>query len=79
MLTNTLHRIGMTSDVLYAAGLASIAASILAWRVRSGQDNAHAERLGIFIGLWTPAFFILGNGLALRERAGQQAGGFAEG
>lgn len=73
MLIKTLHRLGITSDVMYGAGLASIAASILAWRIRSGDDQGHAERLGIFVGLWTPSFFILGNGLKIREEANPAA------
>jgi len=43
-------------------GFTSIAASIAAWYVEKGDDkeqNAHAERYGIFIGLWPPAFFTL--------------------
>ncbi len=43
-------------------GFTSIAASVAAWYVEKGEDkeqNAHAERYGIFIGLWPPAFFAL--------------------
>lgn len=43
-------------------GFTSIAASIAAWYVEKGDDkeqNAHAERYGIFIGLWPPVFFTL--------------------
>jgi len=43
-------------------GLSSIAASIAAWYKEKGDDdieNAHAERTGIFIGLWPQTFFAL--------------------
>lgn len=43
-------------------GLSSIAASIAAWYKEQGDDdveNAHAERTGIFIGLWPQTFFAL--------------------
>ena len=36
-------------------GITSIAASIATWYAEKGEDveeNAHAERSGIFIGLW---------------------------
>jgi hypothetical protein len=50
------------SDVCFAAGFASIIGSIIAWGYKKGTDeDAKAERLGIFIGLWAPTFFILSN------------------
>jgi len=46
------------SNVCLVCGFASIAASIAIWFAFSG-DPAHAERFGIFVGLWAPTFFIL--------------------
>lgn len=43
-------------------GFTSIAASIAAWYTEKTDDeaeNAHAERTGIFIGLWPQTFFAL--------------------
>lgn len=43
-------------------GLSSIAGSIATWYAEKGEDEAeiaHAERSGIFIGLWPPTFFTL--------------------
>lgn len=43
-------------------GVTSIAASIAAWYTEKTEDeeeNAHAERTGIFIGLWPQTFFAL--------------------
>jgi hypothetical protein len=43
-------------------GFTSIAASVAAWYTEKGPDaeeNAHAERSGIFIGLWPQTFFAL--------------------
>ena len=49
-------------DVCFLAGFASIAASIAAWGYKKGDDSdAKAERLGLFIGMWAPTFFILSN------------------
>lgn len=47
------------SLVCFVAGFVSIAASIAIWFLSSGSDPAHAERFGIFVGLWAPTFFIL--------------------
>jgi hypothetical protein len=52
----------IAGDVCFVAGFASIVTSIAAWGVKKGVDrDAKAERLGIFIGLWAPTFFILSN------------------
>jgi hypothetical protein len=51
-----------TGDACFLAGFASIAASIAIWAVKKGDSSdAHAERFGIFVGLWAPTFFILSN------------------
>jgi hypothetical protein len=52
------------SGVSLVAGLISIVASIATWVSRKDQDRAHAERFGIFIGLWVPSLLILSNGLS---------------
>ena len=52
------------SDVSLIAGILSIAASIATWVSRKDDDRAHAERFGIFIGLWVPSLLILSNRLS---------------
>jgi hypothetical protein len=45
-------------------GFASIVGSIAIWYLTRGpslETQAHAERFGIFVGLWAPTFFILSN------------------
>ncbi len=50
------------SDGCFIAGFASIALSIFVWALkRTEVESAHAERFGIFVGLWAPTFFILSN------------------
>lgn len=47
-----------------ALGGASIVASIVTWASARGdtpEERAHAERFGIFVGLWAPTFLILGD------------------
>ena len=54
--------------MLHLAALASIAGSILTWRrAKSSGDVAHAERFGIFVGLWAPAFFALADAVGTKE------------
>ena len=67
MIFRALHRIGIPSDLFYLASFASMAGSVIAWRVRSERHPSHAERLGIFIGLWAPAFMLMGQGIQQLE------------
>ena len=58
-----LRSIGFSSNMAYLASLTSIVASIAIWASRKGDDPAHAERFGIFVGLWAPTFAILAGAL----------------
>jgi len=52
------------SNMCFLLGFASIAGSIAIWFLTGGtapESQAHAERFGIFVGLWAPTFFILSN------------------
>jgi hypothetical protein len=55
------------SNVCFALGFVSIIAALVVWWATKGQGTpeelAHAERFGIFVGLWAPTFFILSNRL----------------
>jgi hypothetical protein len=65
-----LRKLGLTSDMMYAAGFGSIGLSILSWYVSKNKENAgldRADRWGLFVGEWAPTFFALGAGLRLEE------------
>ena len=52
------------SSVCFQAGLLSIVLSIGIWWFKMGEapeQAAHAERFGIFVGLWAPTLLILSN------------------
>lgn len=51
--------ITLFSSTCLVLGLMSIAASIAIWFFLSTADAAHAERFGIFVGLWAPTFLLL--------------------
>ncbi len=68
-MVKLLKRIGLSSEVAYAAGLLSIVASIGAWATaKSADDKPSAQRWGIFIGLWAPTFMEIGNALKVEEK-----------
>ena len=77
--TRTADSLGDACVVLAGA---SILGSIATWASARGdtpEETAHAERFGIFIGLWAPTFLILGNYFrntaAARLPAGASDGG----
>tara|TARA_B100001057_G_C22532186_1_gene826198 strand:+ start:160 stop:345 length:186 start_codon:yes stop_codon:yes gene_type:complete len=49
------------SNLCFFASLASVAVSIVTWTQVGEVDPAHAERFGIFIGLWAPTLMGLAN------------------
>ena len=49
------------SKFCFYASLASVAASIATWVTVGDTDPAHAERFGIFIGLWAPTLMGMAN------------------
>ena len=54
----------LLSNLCFILGFASILGSIAIWFFTGGtaiDTQAHAERFGIFVGLWAPTFFILSN------------------
>lgn len=61
--------LGATSDMFYCASAASIALSIALWFSNKEKDAAHAERFGIFVGLWAPTLAIFGKALEDTEKS----------
>ncbi len=58
------NQLQLLSHLCFALGFLSIIASIAIWFYTRGtgiDTQAHAERFGIFVGLWAPTFFILSN------------------
>jgi hypothetical protein len=59
-----LRKLGINSDLLHGLGLGSIVAAVSLWArsasVDDWREQARAERLAIFVGLWPPTFFLLG-------------------
>lgn len=61
------HVLRVLSTICFQGGILSIALSIWTWWFLGGfgaddaESRAHAERFGIFIGLWAPTLLILSN------------------
>jgi len=68
-----MRKAGISSSMLYTAGLASIGLSVASWftsRNLESKGIARADRWGIFVGQWAPTFFALGNAMRLEEEMG---------
>lgn len=68
-MVKEMRKWGFNSTMMNVAGLGSIALSIAIWFLRQSDDRANAERFGIFVGLWAPTFFALGNIFQQAEKA----------
>jgi hypothetical protein len=69
-MIRTMHKMGVSSSILFAAGFASIAASLASWVMSRQFESAgvdRADRWGIFIGEWAPTFFALGTAMRIEE------------
>lgn len=69
---------GVTSDMMFIAGFASIGASFVSWLASAKAEDAdvdRADRWGIFVGEWAPTFFALGIALRLEEDSRRKPGG----
>ncbi|WP_093461556.1 hypothetical protein [Streptomyces melanosporofaciens] len=67
-----LHDMGLRSEHVYTAAVASIALSVGTWaaslRVEPGAGMDRADRWGIFVGEWAPTLFGLGLALSHYEQ-----------
>jgi hypothetical protein len=58
------HTCRTLSTICFLAGMCSILLSVIIWWFLNSDDpekKAHAERFGIFVGLWAPTLLILSN------------------
>ena len=58
----SLAAILITAEIFIGLGLISMVGSIVIWNIKkskTAEEKAHAERFGIFIGLWAPTFFLM--------------------
>jgi hypothetical protein len=68
VLSGSLHRLGLRGDHLHAASLGSIGLCIGLWiRAKTvGEDErGNAERRALFVGLWPPMFWLIGDSVDL--------------
>ena len=70
MLTKTLHTTGLRSWNLHVASLASIGLCIGLWiraKTVDQDERGNAERRALFVGLWPPMFWLIGDSIERLE------------
>lgn len=71
MLTNALYRAGVRGWMLHSASLGSIALCVLLWQRAKTVDEderGNAERRALFVGLWPPTFWLIGDSVERHEQ-----------
>ena len=66
MVANALHAAGLRSGHLQAASLGSVALCLGLWVRAKTVDQEHrdnAERRALFVGLWPPMLWLIGDSL----------------
>lgn len=66
MVVRLLHQIGLRGAHLHAASLGSIVLCLSLWiraKTIDQEQRGNAERRAIFVGLWPPMFWLIGDRL----------------
>jgi hypothetical protein len=72
MLTKILATARVRSGHLHNASLATIQLCIALWiraKTVDQDERGNAERRALFVGLWPPMFWLIGDALEIDERA----------
>ena len=70
MATKTLHNIGLRGWQFHVASLGSVGLCIVLWiraKTVDQDERGNAERRALFVGLWPPMFWLIGNSLERHE------------
>ena len=71
MLTKALHAAGLRSWHLHASSLGGIALCIGLWiraKTVDQDERGNAERRALFVGLWPPMFWLIGDSVRHHEQ-----------
>jgi hypothetical protein len=72
VLTKAFVRVGLRGWHFQAASLASIYLCIALWiraKTVDQEERGNAERRALFVGLWPPMFWLIGDAVELEERS----------
>jgi len=70
MIDLALHRVGVRSTHLHTASMGAVALCIMLWiraKTVDQEQRGNAERRALFVGLWPPTLWLMGDSLRDRE------------
>jgi hypothetical protein len=70
MLSKKLHDVGLRGWYLHSLSLASVWLCITLWiraKTVDQEERGNAERRALFVGLWPPMFWLIGDAVERRE------------
>ena len=72
MITKLLHAIGLRGDHVQVLSIASVGLCIALWiraKTVDQDERGNAERRALFVGLWPPTIWLIGDTLDRREQS----------
>jgi hypothetical protein len=70
MLTKTLHRVGLRAWMMQLFSMGSVGLCIGLWiraKTVDQDERGNAERRALFVGLWPPTIWLIGDSLERHE------------
>jgi hypothetical protein len=70
MLTKRLHQIGLRAGQMQCLSLGSVGLCIALWiraKTVDQDERGNAERRALFVGLWPPLIWLIGDSLERQE------------
>ncbi len=77
MLSRLLYRCGLRGWPLHLSSLASIGLCIGLWiraKTVDQDERGNAENRALFVGLWPPMFWLIGDSIDVHDRRRSRAG-----
>jgi hypothetical protein len=71
VIVDALHRAGLRSGYVHAASLGAVGLCIGLWiraKTVDQDERGNAERRALFVGLWPPTLWLVGDSLLELER-----------
>jgi hypothetical protein len=71
MIVSTLHALRLRSDHLHALSMGTVALCVALWiraKTVDQDERGNAERRALFVGLWPPTIWLIGDTLRREER-----------
>jgi len=70
MLSKRLHRLGLRGWYLHVTSLATVWLCVTLWiraKTVDQEERGNAERRALFVGLWPPMLWLMGDAVERRE------------